>query len=265
MTLIIGLLCSDGVVVGADGAATYGVLGQSTIRQTTEKLSIIGGKVIMGSSGPVGLGQRHQFEMEGLWLGRELSGKKPIEAMGIIRTKLFKHTREELEAASIAKGVVGENIAGRGAICYTLIAGPVDKRPCLFQFDYQCAPEMATEKLPFIAIGGGQHIADPFLAFLRDIFWKERQPNLSEGIFMVLWTLTHAIKTTPGGVSDPIQIAVLSQDKRGWNARILPKDETQEHDQFIGRAEDHLRDFSDILNAEPTRTVPQPEPQNKQE
>ncbi len=38
MTLIIGIKCSDGIVMGADGAATFATLGQPTIRQETKKL-----------------------------------------------------------------------------------------------------------------------------------------------------------------------------------------------------------------------------------
>jgi 20S proteasome alpha/beta subunit len=40
MTLIIGIKCSDGIVMGADGAATFGSLGQQTIRQGTKKLEV---------------------------------------------------------------------------------------------------------------------------------------------------------------------------------------------------------------------------------
>lgn len=41
MTLIIGIKCRDGIVMGADGAATFEALGQHTIRQETTKLDIL--------------------------------------------------------------------------------------------------------------------------------------------------------------------------------------------------------------------------------
>ena len=38
MTVIMGVLCKDGVVVGADSAVTFGGGGVYTIRQATEKV-----------------------------------------------------------------------------------------------------------------------------------------------------------------------------------------------------------------------------------
>ncbi len=58
MTLIIGLKCSDGIVVGYDGAATLANIARlRTVIQPVPKLAIIRDKMIVGVSGPVGLGQ----------------------------------------------------------------------------------------------------------------------------------------------------------------------------------------------------------------
>lgn len=64
MTLIVGIKCDDGIVLGADGAATLGVMGQSTVRQATKKLDILKESVVVGVSGPVGLAQRIRGEIE---------------------------------------------------------------------------------------------------------------------------------------------------------------------------------------------------------
>ena len=64
MTLIVGFKCSDGIVMGADGAATFGNLGQGIIRQPIKKLEIIGNYTILGISGKVGLGQMFKAELE---------------------------------------------------------------------------------------------------------------------------------------------------------------------------------------------------------
>ncbi len=64
MTLIVGLKCSDGIVLGADGAATLGVMGHQTARQTTKKLTILSESVVVGVSGPVGLAQRVAGEVQ---------------------------------------------------------------------------------------------------------------------------------------------------------------------------------------------------------
>lgn len=251
MTLIIGIKCAEGIVLGADGAATLGVLGQTTARQVTKKLSILDDVIVLGVSGPVGLAQRTQGETEALWASKALSGKKPFEAMAIIRLALWKHLEPELKAAQVAMGVVGPQAAAQSAVCSTLLALPVSKNACLFQFDHQGAPEEASDKLPFVAIGLGQPIADPFLAFLRRIFWPGRLPNLSEGVFTTLWALNHAIATAPGGISEPTQIVVLERSNDAWRARELPEEEQQEHQEAITFAEKHLASYREAF----TRTI----------
>lgn len=59
MTLIVGIKCADGVVMGADGAATLGnpVVGQATVTQPVSKLHIVDNRILMGGSGAVGLSQ----------------------------------------------------------------------------------------------------------------------------------------------------------------------------------------------------------------
>ena len=58
MTLILGIRCTDGIVLGADGSATLGALGTYTARQqSVKKLRIVRDKIVFGLSGPVGLGQ----------------------------------------------------------------------------------------------------------------------------------------------------------------------------------------------------------------
>jgi 20S proteasome alpha/beta subunit len=71
MTLIIGILCSDGAVLGADGAATFGPgLGETTIRQPVRnKLRVIGSDAVAGMSGSVGLSQRFSAMIEPAILG----------------------------------------------------------------------------------------------------------------------------------------------------------------------------------------------------
>ena len=60
----------------------------------------------------------------------------------------------------------------------TIVAMIVQHKPQLFQFMFDAASEQATEDIPFIAVGSGQSLADPFLAFLRRIFWSDRLRHL---------------------------------------------------------------------------------------
>jgi len=259
MTLIIGIRCSDGIVMGADGAATLGALGQTTIRQPVRKLVSIDKKIIVGVSGPVGLGQRITGVMEDLWYNKGLSGKQSYEAMTKIREAIGGHILTEIRYATELSKLVGEARAAPSAVSFTVMALPVDKQLRLYQFGCSGDPEEATENLPFVAVGSGQTRADPFLAFIRNVFWKESLPTVSQGIFATVWSLLHAIRVDPGGVAEPIQLMTLTEDEKQHPiVKDFDQAELDEHRQAIDDAEDHMSQFPLGLAAKPT-----PEPPNK--
>lgn len=261
MTLIIGIKCTNGIVIGADGAATLGTMGQRTILQPIKKLQIISKSIILGVSGPVGLGQRFKGELQKLWEEKKFSGKKPFEAMGILRQALWKHAEGEWKAANVTSPIIG-NISLQSVLTHSIIALPISKEPCLFQFDQQCAPEEATEDLPFISTGSVQNIADPFLAFIRRVFWPKGLPSINSGIFATVWTLRHAIKTAPGGVAEPTQIVKLQKGNSNWQVQELPSEELEEHIEASSNAEKHLSEFKKETVAKEITTdkeIPVPE------
>jgi 20S proteasome alpha/beta subunit len=261
MTLIIGILCQDGVVVGSDGMATFGSLGQRTIQQPVKKLSQIGDCIAIGTSGPVGLGQRFAAALQDLWANKKLSGKASHEATTILQDAFWQYARREFEAAKVTAPMLGQS-ALESAISYTVLAMPLDKKPCLIQFNQQCSPELATKDLPFIAVGSGQLLADSFLAFLRRIFWQNGLPKVSEGVLATVWSLEQAIRTNPGGVGPPIQVVTLEKVGADWKVKELTESDFAEHRQAIADAEGILAKYRDFLKPAQGESVP-PSPSTK--
>jgi hypothetical protein len=247
MTLIVGILCQDGIVVGADGAATMGALGQSTARQSVKKLSLLTSPLpmVIGVSGPMGMSQKITNVFSKINLsGRSGSPPNPVEAMVTIRNQLWTECiQPEVKIAVEAQKLFG-NISNSDANCACIAALPVSRQLTLINFNQQGTPELATKDLPFVAIGSGQYCADPFLAFLRRIFWPDRQPKLAEGIFATWWTLDQAIKTSPGGIAEPKQIAILEMNGNTPVCRELPQGEIDLHKEAVTNAESHLRGFN---------------------
>jgi 20S proteasome alpha/beta subunit len=252
MTLIVGILCEEGVVLGADGQATLGTgTGVRTVRQQVKKVNKIGDSAAIATSGPVGLGQQFNAALQELWTNGKLSGKSPHEAMAIMQAAFWPHCEREFISARATVPILG-NVALESAISYTMVAIPVKKRPCLIQFNHQCSPELATPDLPFIALGSGQPLADPFLAFLRRIFWSNRLPKVSEGVLATIWCINQAILTNPGGVGEPIQIITLEKDQKSeFKVRELPESEFAEHEQAIADAESALAKYREHM--QPTK------------
>ena len=198
--------------------------------------------MIVGISGSIGLSQFLIDSIRGLWDAGGLKSKHPVQGMGILRDTMRPHAVREIQAAAAVRGAIGDHAALQSAVCSTVIAVTLARSDYLFQFDHQAAPEAATEELPFLAIGSGQNIADPFLAFLRSIFWPKRLPVLSEGVLATLWSLSPTIETNPG-VADPIQIMTLA----GGVIHELDESELLEHRQAIDAAQRSLVEFKEAM------------------
>ena len=258
MTLIIGIKCSDGVVMGADSAATLGTAtGLSTVIQHINKLHILQGHMVMGVSGQVGLAQLYLDQIDGLWKNKKLGINVDLpQVQREIRNAIYQDALPAMQAAQVSAPLLGPDRAFILANTASLIALPVGGptgRPELVQFNHIGQAEAATSDLPYVAIGSGQQIADPFLAFLRRVFWPKTLPDLINGILAVTWTLIHVIDVNPGGVSEPIQLAVLEKSKgKELRARELTYQDIEEHRQDANDAEEYLKGFREGQHVEPS-------------
>jgi ATP-dependent protease HslVU (ClpYQ) peptidase subunit len=249
VTLIIGIKCSDGVVVGADGAATFGNLSQTTIQQPVRKLTVVDGQMIVGTAGPVAIAQVYATEVARLSKSGRFT-KNPERILTDVRDAVWPYVEKEWNAAGVVSRAMGPH-AMQAAASHSVLAAGVAGQASLFQFNHQCSPEEATRDLPFISIGSGQPLADPFLAFLRRIFWTDALPVLAEGILATLWGLEHAILTNAGGVARPVQVTTLARGKDGkaWVATELTPEELTEHYQNIKEAEQALAGYKHAQKA----------------
>ena len=231
MTILVGILCNDGVVVGADSAVTFGVGPNCrTIEQTCRKIDVIGDQVIIAGSGQVGLGQRFVEVVRKEWTAGKFSGVDPIGFM----KKLSADGIKDFTDTGAPKGAYG-----------ALVAFTAKHKPQLAELavgDFQ--PELKDKKIWYSSMGSGQPLADPFLGFIRSVFWKDEPPVVEGGIFAVTWTIKHAVELNTGGIKGPIDIAVLEAAGGGaWKARILDPAEVQEHLNSVDAATEHLRQF----------------------
>lgn len=249
MTVLVGVNCSDGVVVGADGSATFAHGQRPTVEQAYPKIRIIDGRVILAGTGSIGLDQRFAEVLENQWSTQKLFTKS-TPCQGSVEL-----SRAGLE--NFNRTCVDINNVGYGC----LLAFPYKHESCLFEFTPdRFQPERKDDRLWYVSMGSGQPIVDPFLALIRQIFWQDALPTHSEATFAVVWALQHAIRTNPGGINDPIQVAVLSKDSGNMTARLLDEEELQEHRQNVEGAESHLAGYVDILRGSRESEPPPPPP-----
>lgn len=246
MTVLVGLLCTDGIVIGADSSATFGPdMVHKTIEQSVQKIFVVQGRIILAGTGQIGAGQRFTAAVETAW-----------------NANAFSKTHIPTEFAKILCNIGCQDFAStqmnRG--CFGgLAAFPVKGKLTLCELaltDFQ--PELKTKDMWFASMGSGQPITDPFLGMMRRVFFPGgHQPTVREGLFLTTWALMHAIELNPGGINGPPQIATLTLNTKGEpEARILSDDELEEHKNSVEAAEKYLSQYRDILNAPANATDP---------
>ena len=249
MTILIGILCRDGVVIGSDTSATS-VDGQTpTIEQPTHKIEIVSNRMIVACSGPLGLAQRFTAIVE-----------KASE------NKLFAKGKQPLEVGKELCGRALQDFASTGLAAPfdfgALIAFPIGSGLNLCEFEtIRFQPELkGGGSLWYVAMGSGQAICDPFLGLQRRVFWKDgRPPTLMDGIFATVWTLQHVVDLNPGGIKGPIEVAVLDNSKHGADARLLGERELDEHRNNIVGLEEHISKYPELLSGDLDTEVPEVE------
>lgn len=125
MTLIVGIICADGIVIAADQQATHGAMGVPTVGQAVTKVRIVDANILFAGRGHVGLGQQ---------LCSVIDRKKTD-----IRSKLYNYAIRDIQAdfraliepafrmAKDAAQVVGPQAAQNDVVYVrflTLIPGP---------------------------------------------------------------------------------------------------------------------------------------------
>jgi 20S proteasome alpha/beta subunit len=244
MTILIGIKCKDGIIIGSDSSATFSSGQIRTIEQSTKKIEIIDDKIIIAGTGQIGLGQRFCNQVNQGWRNGHF---KSLNGVGMA-TKMCQLALEDFRNTYVQPGEYG-----------ALVAFHADHSLHLCEFppnDFQ--PELKTESIWYASMGSGQMIADPFLGLMRKIFWDDGMPTLQDGIFIATWALQHAIDVNPGGVNGPIQLALLKKDeKNNAVAKMLLDDELNEHLQNVEGVIEHLRKYKDILAGNCTKEAPE--------
>lgn len=219
MTAIVGVYCRDGVVIGTDSSTTFTQGALHTIEQPSDKIYIVGDRIIIAGTGQVGLGQRFVNIVQNSWNAKEINGTG-LE----VAKRLCIKTVDDFAST----GVRGNNYGA-------LVAYPASGKHHLCEFaitDFQ--PELKTENIWYCSMGSTQAITDTFLAFTRDIFWAEGPPTVADAIFSVTWTLDLAVEINPGGVNAPVRIAVLRNNHKGQLfAELLTEEELGETRQAV--------------------------------
>lgn len=239
MTVLVGVKCTDGIVIGADSSATSstGVMPLMQL-EANDKIKICGTNVIVACTGAVGYSQRLHDHIEMAINGGVFKQQNRRECFTNITTRFLKDLQGSLAQSNAQAGI------GFGAV----MAAVHNNDAFLVEYgtkDFQY--EEKHGKVFFVSMGSGQLLADPFLAFVNRVLWQGKQPSLDLGRLGVYWALDHAIKYAASGVGGNIRIAMLRKQNNNWVASNMS--ETEEPAQFIDELEGKIAEQANLLVA----------------
>ena len=231
MTVIVGVLCKQGVVIGSDSSSTSVTGNISTTEQNSKKVEIINKEVIMCGTGSVGINQRFIQILSKTFNDNAFKSRS--------KSNIDIATHITREAILDCKNTFLNDIGYGSCVGFRR-----NNEYFLCEFETRTLqPEFKHESFWYVSMGSGQLIADPFLGFVRKVFWDNKQPDIEDGIFGTILALEHAIDVNPGGIGPPIQIAVL---KNGEDARLLDEVELEEHKQNVINFENYVKEYKTI-------------------
>ena len=251
MTSLVGIRCRDGVVIAADSSATFGTSFRTIEQETKRKIEIIGntGKLIIAGTGYVGHHQRFVEAVRVAHARGDFKDKSDVDAAKQLATTGLKDFSQTLPAPQL------QAIHYSALVAYQAKGG----KPCLCELEGTAGFQPEVKRLDdlwFVSHGSGQPITDPFLAFFRQVFWKEGAPDVKGGIFTAYWALKHACEVNPGGIKEPINIAVLSSRNGVLDAWMLDDDQLDEHGDVVNSAMGHFAAFRDIMTGSTSENLP---------
>lgn len=226
MTLVIGVLCGDGIVIGADSIATYATPGglRTVEQEMDNKVHKVDDHMLYAFSGDISLGQDVMHSLSKSW---EKTKKKSKEN---IRKNLSRAVVEPIKeyaerSRSVRPLLQAANV--QDPIITSLVAFVAKDQPVLMHYNLAGHPEEITGGLTFETIGSGKPFADPFVAFVKRVAWNNRQPRtVKQGIVGVIWALQHVIRVNPGrGIGGEISIGVLAKVHGEWKTSVQKEDE----------------------------------------
>jgi 20S proteasome alpha/beta subunit len=247
MTVVVGIYCRDGVVIAADSALTInGVIEEAYLK----KIACLADDLVVGFAGDLGFAQRFRQVAKDIWDNPERSQIGPDEFHKIIESfytngilEFLKYVRPTDSINIPSAFVVGFAHAGRHHLC-TLPHG-----------NFQ--PMVINENLPFCSLGSGLYLTNPFLSFIKKVFWSgESCPKLSVGIFSAVMAMNLAVDLNIGGINAPIHIAVLERKNNLYTCRKLHEDELSTHQENCKEALDYFSKYSHFFDRENIKKAP---------
>lgn len=208
MTVLVGILASDGVAIAADRQVTVGHVGLPM-----PKIAPIGGESLVACSGSLALGQKIRMVFEAHHA--EFKAHPYSEHLPVLEQAIRVVVTPALQMAEKTRYVIPGAENNALACSLACIAFADGLRLC--HVDYDGSIYCLNENLPYVTAGSGKINADPFLRFIWDVFWPDagHLPPLREAIFAAYWTVQMNIEYQSTGVGIGVDVWTVERSSDG--------------------------------------------------
>lgn len=226
MTIIVGVLCSDGIVIAADGMASNNLGSTSFVGINNLKTEIIQNKLIVSCAGDDSLMTLFINYLKSDNLSSLVSNSDEF-AFSIING--FHAYCENLYLKPIKNGTPGQvlNDVPIDPIKYQLVSDFYSKVnqqfAAIIAFEYNGhhfaytlngfqPPQMIRDGgIWYKIIGSGGLIGWPSIHLIKNILNIKTQPSVENAIQLAYWTIDHSIEASSGGIGGEIKITKLEK------------------------------------------------------
>lgn len=246
MTLIIGVKCRDGLVIGSDSLETFGT---GIEQEVSNKIEYLARDSLIASAGAVGLSQLIKEKLRKSW--ETVQNQDDVYTARIeLEDLIWSETKRAMNRVHEAQEFLEEELIST-VLTSSLIAFPLNGAPTLLRLNAIGQSDQVTCESPFVSIGSGDVQADPFLAFAKRVVRNNEQPEaIDDGVLGVLWALQHVIEVNGGlGVGGSPVIATLQLVGEHWEADIRTGPLLDQHLQRIAGAEKSVHTYLKNLYA----------------
>lgn len=246
MTLIIGVKCRDGIVIGSDSIETFGT---GIEQEVSNKIEFLANDSLVASAGAVGLSQLITDKLRDSW--EAVLNQEDVYSTRILLEELiWSEIKRAMDHVCEAQDLLQEDLMPTVQTS-SLVAFPFRRTSVLLRTNEIGQSYEISRESPFVSIGSGDFQADPFLAFVKRVVWNDKQPAaIEDGVLGVLWTLQHVIEVNGGlGVGGSPVIATLQKIEEHWEADIRRGPLLDQHRQRISDAEKSMLKYLNDIYA----------------
>ena len=235
MTVLVGILASDGAAIAADRQVTAGHVGIPM-----PKITPIGGDSLVASSGSIALGQKIRMVFE--THHAELKAGSYSEHLPAIEQAIRGVVTPAIQMAEKTRYMIPgvEN----NALASSLACIPFADGLRLCHVDWDGSIHCLNENLPYATAGSGKVNADPFIRFIWDVLWPApgHLPPLREATFAAYWTVQMNIEHRSAGVGIGVDVWTVRRNAGGGHvAEAMDWERLEPPDEFIESMKQAMR------------------------